>query len=74
MARRIMLLACAGILALLMSACGKSQEAVKHQVSGSSIAASESSVSKSLSDVLSEAEPEVPQDTGEIAGAVEQAP
>lgn len=74
MARRIMLLACAGILVFSMSACGKSQEAVKHHVSGSSIAASESSVLEQPSEEFSEAQPELPQDTGEIAGAVEQTP
>ena len=45
MVRRVILLACAGILVISMSACGKSQEAAKHQIEGSHVVSVESSVS-----------------------------
>ena len=45
MVRRVILLACAGILVFSMSACGKSQEAAKHQIEGSHVVSAESSVS-----------------------------
>ena len=47
MVRRVILLACAGILVISMSACGKSQEAAKHQIEGSHVVSAESSVSTS---------------------------
>lgn len=72
MVRRVILLACAGILAFSMSACGKSQEAAKHQIEGSHVVSAESSVSAQEPEELSEAEPELPQDDEEITGAVEQ--
>ena len=72
MVRRVMLLACAGILVFSMSACGKSQEAAKHQIEGSHVVSAESSVSAQEPEELSEAEPELPQDDEEITGAVEQ--
>ena len=72
MVRRVILLACAGILVFSMSACGKSQEAAKHQIEGSHVVSAESSVSAQEPEELSEAEPELPQDDEEITGAVEQ--
>ena len=72
MVRRVILLACAGILVISMSACGKSQEAAKHQIEGSHVVSAESSVSAQEPEELSEAEPELPQDDEEITGAVEQ--
>ena len=56
MVRRVILLACAGILVFSMSACGKSQEAAKHQIEGSHVVSAESSVSAQEPEELSEAE------------------
>ena len=55
MVRRVILLACAGILVFSMSACGKSQEAAKHQIEGSHVVSAESSVSAQEPEELSEA-------------------
>ena len=66
MVRRVILLACAGILVFSMSACGKSQEAAKHQIEGSHVVSAESSMSAQEPEELSEAEPELPQDDKEI--------